>query len=520
MVTSEAESNTIACAEASRNEQVSPVKPRSNSAPSLDAAPSSSRQPMPRQSSESQGDLSSNPQANLTSSSEQADEEVHTQKRTSPNARRRLGGYTTFLLIVTSLLLLGSMAFISFLWWSKRTNTTWRKIMLADWATRSVSLSALALRTAISLQAAVATSILASYLLECHGVTLPNLAFISVTRVVNTGPWGLFFTLSKRLGHSTHFVIYLSILLLLCITFAAQFSSTILLSDLALAMVSDFRRNATVEYGFPPNVDYLGFEPGMQSDYRTITPVYFPLFAEYQQAGQTENRSTDTGITVRSFLPISVAEDRENLGQYDGPALVYDARVFCTTPLISEIQIETYPWDDGGPNRLVGIVTPAYTLPELVWNSTGVSFNCTSSPVELLPDLPPEVLASLPPAAMTASGDSTWTVCALNASAGGLIPTLDPTNNSTLPHKWIVGNRNVSGSAGNWIASNGRSWPVDVGNAYLVLNYSSNTGQSLDNVTAQWTFQNASGPFIEAMGHDILGNFTYKFHAAMCFDAM
>ena len=64
----------------------------------------------------------------------------------------------------------------------------WRRIMLSDGATRSITLSALILRVVTAAQAAVCTSLTAALLLERNQVRLSQLAQFSVTRGVNAGP--------------------------------------------------------------------------------------------------------------------------------------------------------------------------------------------------------------------------------------------------------------------------------------------------------------------------------------------
>ena len=81
--------------------------------------------------------------------------------KTSYSWYNKLGWLAFTILAVGCIFILGPLAFLSFLWFGNWTNPTWHSIVVRDWLTRSTTLSALVLRTAISLQASVTTSMLA-----------------------------------------------------------------------------------------------------------------------------------------------------------------------------------------------------------------------------------------------------------------------------------------------------------------------------------------------------------------------
>ena len=127
-----------------------------------------------------------------------------------------------------------------------------------------------------------------------------------------------------------------SILLLLTIlTVAAQFTSTIHLSDLipgvtpgqahSLRTYTNFQHGAN---GAIPSID--------RGSAWSKNPPRSPTFAEYHvdpDAGS--NSVSDTGLTLRAFLPIMDQNERLLLRSYSGRAGLIDARVRCYRPTIA-----------------------------------------------------------------------------------------------------------------------------------------------------------------------------------------
>lgn len=109
----------------------------------------------------------------------------------------RMTTYLKTVGILFVLALLGSTAFITFVWHANVSNPIWYSVAQADWVTRAVTITAVVLRTAVSFQAALATSMLASYALETSGVRLSQIPEVSFARVSSGGPLGLLTTLAQ-----------------------------------------------------------------------------------------------------------------------------------------------------------------------------------------------------------------------------------------------------------------------------------------------------------------------------------
>ena len=72
----------------------------------------------------------------------------------------------------------------------------------------------------------------------------------------------------------------------------------------------------------------------------------YPAFAEYAD-GKVKNGSSgvsDTGLTLRAFLPIDGQGNRSSIHVYNGPATVVDSRVVCVRPNITNLTAHLAPY--------------------------------------------------------------------------------------------------------------------------------------------------------------------------------
>src|SRR5277367_1902813 len=99
-------------------------------------------------------------------------------KQTSTNVWHRLGVISILILIGSTIVIFISVGFLAFLWYSNVENAIWKRIIINHWATRSISLTSIAIRTSTDLQAGVCLSILASLALEKFAVPLPEVAAV------------------------------------------------------------------------------------------------------------------------------------------------------------------------------------------------------------------------------------------------------------------------------------------------------------------------------------------------------
>jgi hypothetical protein len=145
-------------------------------------------------------------------------------------------------------LILGALAFIIFLWSSNSDNDTWRRIILAGWALRSITLASLVIRWAVAGQAGVCASILAALALHRYEVLLPDSAAVSTIRHLNVGPHSLLLPLAKALKAGKGLRAWIIVSLLSLTTILSQFTSTVLLSDVHRAIVISDLQSSVLPY--------------------------------------------------------------------------------------------------------------------------------------------------------------------------------------------------------------------------------------------------------------------------------
>jgi hypothetical protein len=285
------------------------------------------------------------------------------------------------LLLGTSVLALGLLGFLVFLWFGDQSNDTWRNTMVNGWATRAVAITALLLRTAAYVQATIATAILASLVLESRsGIDLYGLARLSLARSGASSPWTFVSwvveDIYKKRRKAKHNYLWAVIAVsLLTTTSILQFGSTILLSDLDLGSLRGHPYSSLLSAGFSyrcsgnycPKSSYSK----VPRDTSWMTnPPYYPAFGEFaEKPGEAPDGVVDTGVLLRSFLPFADAQSRQLLHNYTGKAIVLDARVVCLAPDITELN------GTGHSSELSGRVTVKSKI-SILGDIDKVGFQC------------------------------------------------------------------------------------------------------------------------------------------------
>jgi hypothetical protein len=271
--------------------------------------------------------------------------------------QKRLGWYTITIAVFGFLGPLSALAFLIFLWKSNIDSQLWRAIIANGWATRSITLASLVIRWSIAGQATICTSMLAGLVLERNGIRYSQAAAVSILRFVNSGPFNL---LSPILGSFSVFtfqsVTPFLILILLITSTISQFSSTALLSDLQSIMIPGNAENSSVAYGIArinPTYHTAG------TRFFSVQAPYFPTFAEYTEAPMVSEGVVDTGLAIRALFPIVSQPSRYVLRDYKGNATIFDSRVVCVRPEVSNLSIKFV----GGSLNLLGTLRPGITTP-------------------------------------------------------------------------------------------------------------------------------------------------------------
>ncbi|KAN0099798.1 hypothetical protein V8E51_013573 [Hyaloscypha variabilis] len=274
------------------------------------------------------------PHPTTQSSNEMANEEQKAPPAISLYGK--LGALTAAILIAGTICILAATGFLWFLWLADYRNSTWHHIVYANWFTRCVSLSGLVIRTAVSLQASAATSMLASLALEQTGVLLLHFASVSLTRHANGGPymlaWWLLKTFIRSPSRWANAIVPALITVLTILTIAIQFTTTALLSDVNSIVIPGPSTDMALATNFAYNAN--GTIPVVtRGTTWTMKPPFYPIFAEYHEdPPETPDGVSDTGLTLRAFVPLQSQQSRAQLKDYSGRATVLDSRVVCMRP--------------------------------------------------------------------------------------------------------------------------------------------------------------------------------------------
>ncbi|OAL42888.1 hypothetical protein IQ07DRAFT_686115 [Pyrenochaeta sp. DS3sAY3a] len=250
---------------------------------------------------------------------------------------RRIGRLPCFLLVLSTVGVLAFIGYISFLWFAADDNATWKNVALAGWTTRSIAVAAVVLRTAITVQTGIVCSMIAGILLEGPGVALPEVATISMMRAAAPAPY----ILVRHIYTGNRLTSWLATSLAATLTVTTiflQFTSTMLLSDVSTGLVTGHL--APYPITIPETISPYGnfkWNVGVRQ---------YPTFAEYAE-GMVANGSSgisDTGLTMRAFLPIDGQGNRSSIHAYNGPATVVDSRVVCVRPNITNLGAHLTPY--------------------------------------------------------------------------------------------------------------------------------------------------------------------------------
>src|SRR3569833_68171 len=272
---------------------------------------------------------------------------------------RAIGRWLQFLIFTSLAVLLGSVGFLTWLWWAP-SSTQWRQVVLSPFSTQSITLTGVLVRTATSLLAAVATSMIASLAIEGRGVPMDIVAETSIARFTNNGPLSIFWII---FGSALEMELRVPAGLLLFTTIASQFTSTLLVADLAPRPVPGFAQTIANTYTIMPvkesvlNNDLPPALEGATVDYWRQKPSGSEVFAEYGEPIERKEDEDDTGPNIRAFLPIATQGDRESIHEIKGMARVIDSRVVCLRPNISNLSFCGAPFASIGKLSLCGTVS-------------------------------------------------------------------------------------------------------------------------------------------------------------------
>lgn len=436
---------------------------------------------------------------------------------------RRLGHYLLITNTVALALLFVSLSALSFLWFGNESNIHWRYIMINGWVSQVVTLATLAIRLAVGIQASTAVAMLAGVSLEASGgVVLGEAPALSICRYVNTGPLSTLPVFWRNATGPNGNYPFATIVLLAICALLSQFSSTLLLWDVRSGTVQDSPQSHGIHIGMGMQNFIERFESTVSKGKNVwfSSPQSFQAFAEWNEAPETKlDAVIDTGPTVRAFLPVGSELDRSMINRFEGTASLFDARVACIRPIITDWTFHEGNVLNDASSRgyFKGFARPSQLTEELRqilrYNETdpGVYFQCVIDDLDVL-------------------SDPMFKTCSLSYTSGGLINSLDHTSNSSMKQRVNEkASRNSSGSETRrgWLAPDENSieqWPVEMGRTFLMLRSQGDT-DNLDNRAWQLIVNNFTqeerGPwlYIQPNGARDLPYANSELGVTLCYDA-
>ncbi|TIC92415.1 hypothetical protein CH35J_010260 [Colletotrichum higginsianum] len=182
-----------------------------------------------------------------------ASKEEIPNRHSAPARWNALGFVGLCIIVLGTIVILAATAFLAYLWQSSMraragqsqgsNGGLWDLIVLSNWTSVTVTLTAAVIRVCLALQMGVLTGMIASLLIEKSGVPMGSAPFVSILRAVSASPYHLV----SRAALTTPFAIAVGLGVLL--TGASQFTSTALLFDFDLANITTPKQTVVLPYG-------------------------------------------------------------------------------------------------------------------------------------------------------------------------------------------------------------------------------------------------------------------------------
>jgi len=314
----------------------------------------------------------------------------------------RLGRWNSALIFGGMVMLLATTVSLSFLWFggdntsSSSSSSIWHAIVLKGWLIRTVTILSLVIRATVAAQVLVCVSMLASLALEHGHAPLHGAAAISMMRFQNGGAFSFLGNISwspKSVGGS---LLVVTSAVLAVIAVGLQFTSTALLSDLGPGFVLlPMAERQSLGYALSvenPNSKAISMSTARarESGNHIHNKPGFPVFAEYAETPSPRDQTdgiSDTGLSMRAFLPLLSPSSRMHLREYTGPATVFDARVVCLRPdmdnTVLNFRYHTPPPQPDVFPLIAGRVASSLRPRRRFTGSAGGEFNCSYSAPDL-----------------------------------------------------------------------------------------------------------------------------------------
>lgn len=289
----------------------------------------------------------------------------------------RLGISRILILSVGSIILALFILPLAWLWAEsmaamagQRPSSAWISVIEENWITRVVTISTAILRAVVTAQASVATVMFAAIILERIGTPLIDVPFYSTARALNGSPTNLLWSKSMPLHKNGLSILVVSLILVeVAVTLAAQFLSTLLVSDFGNGTYSKASNTTNVRILSPKSKT-------MAQSWWSMPPPMSWTFAEESEPYSTGINYDDTSHTYRAFLPFLEKDQRTSLRSFRGPVPIMDQRVVCVQPALRDLRLDVL---NGGSPRLSGqiaIANDTYPMLQQTETQSYIPFMC------------------------------------------------------------------------------------------------------------------------------------------------
>lgn len=259
----------------------------------------------------------------------------------------KLGFLTIAIFLVGLVVILAVMSLWTFLWFGNGHNSAWQWIMEHDSLKVIVSSTAEVANKVAVLMIGFECSMLIALALEWSDIRFSDIAAVSIGRAGGGQGLSTMKKISKLSlsAQGVNLVFLMTVTAVLLLQMLSAATHTVLLADISVAKLPTSRTDETFNISFNYYPQTISNEAGFPNLlYRSTAwgwkaPSY-PAFAEYSEDPYQKNGVSDTGLTLRAFLPIADPLVRQKIRSYSGRATVLDARVTCQIPDFEDISVE------------------------------------------------------------------------------------------------------------------------------------------------------------------------------------
>lgn len=257
---------------------------------------------------------------------------------------QRLGWYGMLAIFLPLPIQITSIGLLATLWASAADPSS---DSIRNWVTQGklpqmVAILSFIIRTASAPQTATAVSMISSIGLEAFCFRLLDIPVLLLGRSGNASHWDISCTFWNRCRDpfmKRSFTLLLVLGQVSLVALSLQFTSTLLLSDLAIESARIPDSNCSVPVGFTKGRWSERGGGSKDSNYAASPPLAYYPYAEIQLGPPLVDVIDYTNATRRAFAPIGSQGERRSLRTYTGYATTLDVTSVCIPPILDKFTL-------------------------------------------------------------------------------------------------------------------------------------------------------------------------------------